>query len=63
MRTSYLSIVLPQREALFEAFVAVVADVIVHGHGTPPDEFRRILVLAPSIQSCDYFFSFNFTDA
>jgi hypothetical protein len=63
MRTSYLSIVLPQREDLLESLVAIVANVVIHGHGTPPDEFRRILVLAPSIQSCDYFFSFNFTDA
>ncbi len=34
-------IVLVQGEDLFKFFVAVVADVVVHGHGEPPAELRR----------------------
>jgi hypothetical protein len=42
MRASILlTIVLPQSECLFEALAAILAVIIVHGHRTPPDQFRR----------------------
>lgn len=63
VRTSYLSVVLPQGEGLFERLMAVIANVIVHGHETPPDWIQENSSPTENFQSCDYFFSENWTDA
>lgn len=64
IRASHLlSVVVVQRENAFESFMAVLADVIVHGHGTPPVEDAAIVTPLPRSQSCDYFFSLIATDA
>src|ERR1051325_3134369 len=40
-----------------------MAEIVIHGHKTPPAEIDKILPLQLCGQSCDYFFSANFTEA
>ena len=38
-----LPIMFLQGKRLFKGFVAIITDVVVHGHGTPPGVFPEIL--------------------
>jgi len=49
-----LAIVLVEREYPLEGFMAVVAEIIVHGHETPPVEFAAIVTPPGNEESCDF---------
>lgn len=58
-----LVVVFVKSQSLLKRLPAILADIIVYGHGAPPVGFAAILTPSATGQSCDYFFSETFTDA